>query len=132
MKKRIEIVEDKEQFLWPRGVDLTDSFILGWNLCEGYFEIDLELSLWPENPYYEKPKNDEFTCYKKGKLTFTGLKTVQGLTGLISIKPAIDPDGSTDLGSIFSFRRKGKSVAFATDYTELEFECEAFSLVLHN
>ena len=65
------------------GVMVEDTFVLGWQIEETTFIIECEISLWPGNKYYEAPKENEWTCYKKGQFI---LKNTQGLNSILSIE----------------------------------------------
>lgn len=90
-----------EQF---RGIDLNDSFILGWHLEGRSVIFDLEASLWPESEYYMPPKPGEYTCYRRATLAF---KNVIGCIGLPSMKSApksADAAEEIDFGNIDSLQ----------------------------
>jgi len=86
------------------GVDLTDSFILDWRYKGDSLIFDLEASLWPGNVAYETPKPYEYTCYKKARLVFAGVRKISGLKQKEDIVPTKDQDGSVDYGCIGSYR----------------------------
>lgn len=85
------------------GVDLTDSFVLDWRYKGDSLVFDLEASLWPENIAYETPKPNEYTCYKKARLVFAGVRKISGLKQKEDIVPTKDQDGSVDYGCIDSY-----------------------------
>ena len=47
------------------GVMVEDTFVIGWKIEANTFIVECEISLWPGNKYYEEPKDNEWTCYKK-------------------------------------------------------------------
>ena len=128
MKQLVQIQVDSDNLIIPLGIDLTDSFILNWKKNNSEFEIELELSIWPENPYFSKPLKNEFTCYKKGKLTFLDIKEIKGLIKLESVKPNIDPDGSKDWDCIYNLRKEGKLFKFSTVFTDIEISCNGIEI----
>lgn len=130
MKKLIEINQNTESQIQPVGIDLSDSFILGWARSESEFQINLELSIWSDSPYYSKPLNNEYTCYKKGCLRFYGIKEILGFIELESVKSTVDPDDSRDWGGIYEFKKINKWFKFSTDFTDIEIECKGFDLEL--
>ncbi len=130
MLKQIEIIEDIEHKLLPIGIDLSDSFVLGFHLNKDKFIIDLELSIWPESPFYEQPNKDEYTCYKKGILRFSGLEMIEGFTELLSIKPSVDSDGTPDWGNIYALRKVSELIVFNIESTELKIKCKNFELII--
>jgi len=83
-----------------KGIDLTDSFVLYWELKNNCLSFDLEASVWPESRYYSKPKKGEFTCYKKVRLDFLNLESIHGLKEMEQVKPSTDASGETDYGNI--------------------------------
>ena len=89
-----------ESFGEFKGIDLFDSFVLNWSYKPTALELGLEVSIWPESQYYNKPKPDEFTCYRKAILRFENIGSISGLLEMENVKPSIDPDGSKDYGNI--------------------------------
>ena len=85
-----------------QGIDLTDSFVLFWEFKDRCLSFDLEASVWPESRYYSKPKKDEFTCYKKVRLEFLNIETIQGLKEMNQVTPSTDQSGEIDYGNIDS------------------------------
>jgi len=81
-------------------VMLEDSWVLGWRLESDRLVFAIEASLWPGHGSYESPKPGEWTCYKRGRLVFEGVRDVQGLLDLNGLSPHTDPDGTQDFGSI--------------------------------
>lgn len=55
------------------GVDLSDSFVHGWEVDADNLNFQLDASLWSQNPHYAPPKPGEYTCYKAANLTFLGV-----------------------------------------------------------
>lgn len=94
------------------GVDLEDSWVLGWHLDEVRHQLvfELEVSLWPSNLNYAPPKSGEHTCYKRGRLIFEDVTDLQGLSPKEEVKPSKDPYGSIDYGNIEGFHSAGDGV----------------------
>jgi len=94
------------------GVDLEDSWVLGWHLDELRKQLvfELEVSLWPAHVNYAPPKSGEYTCYKRGRLIFEDVMYLQGLLPEQEVKPSKDPEGSIDYGNIEGFNRAGDGV----------------------
>ncbi len=84
------------------GIDLQDSFVLGWEVSENQFSIQLEASIWPSSVHYFEPKPNEYTCYKKAVLTFSDFSSISCVNGQSAIEPTTDIDGSIDYGNIDS------------------------------
>ena len=83
-----------------KGIDLYDSFILHWEYKNNTFTINLEASIWPQSQHYEKPKENEYTCYKKAILKFSYIKEITGLKAMQEVKPTIDANNEIDYGEI--------------------------------
>jgi hypothetical protein len=83
-------------------VDLEDSWLLGWRYEPAYsrLTVDIEASLWPGHPAYAAPALGEYTCYRRGALTFDGVDAVSGLRDQATVQGHRDPDGSVDYGSV--------------------------------
>ena len=89
------------------GVDLEDSFVLGWALRADAFVVDLEASLWPGHPSYEPPLPGSHTCYKPARLVFPAVREISGLLPKAELDPSHDPDGSIDYGTIEALSSSG-------------------------
>lgn len=87
-----------------KGIDLNDSFVQSWKqgqTKEGEFILfKLLASIWPESPFYETPKPEEYTCYKPAVLHFRHCKSIVGLQPITSVRSTLDPDGTIDYGNI--------------------------------
>ena len=83
-----------------KGIDLNDSFVLGWAHEYGQLSFELEASIWPDSKYYSKPQNGEYTCYRKAALKFMNVQSLNDLKSIESVSSKTDPDGSTDYGNI--------------------------------
>jgi hypothetical protein len=92
------------------GVDLEDSWVLGWQLdaSGGHLLIELEASLWPGHAAYGPPAVGEYTCYRQARLIFEGVRNVSGLREQSTVKPYFDPDGELDYGSVDALERVGE------------------------
>jgi hypothetical protein len=130
MNQLILITENNDHDLLPQGVDLWDSFILDWKLEKDNFEVFLELSIWPESPFYKTPRKGEYTYYSKGILTFKEVQNISGFKFLEIKDSNIDPDGTRDWGNIFVLRRKGKEILFETEFTLIRLICNDIYLTL--
>lgn len=51
-------------------VDLTQSFVLSWQLQSNILMIDTDLYLMPEHPFYEKPRPAEKVCIRPAVIEF--------------------------------------------------------------
>ncbi|AZQ09684.1 hypothetical protein [Shewanella khirikhana] len=99
-----------------KGIDLNDSFVLDW-CCEGdRLSFELEASIWPESEHYSKPKDNEYTCYKKATLRFVNVNEVQGLKLKDLVRSTTDPEGAADFGSIDVLNIEDGSFYLAGDF----------------
>lgn len=101
-------------------IDLTDSFVLSWNANETEIIFKIEASLWPESPYYLQPKSNEYTCYRKCEIKFTGFTSYSGLIEQSLITPTIDTDGSLDYGNIDSLTKTNQGFKVMGEFGKLE------------
>jgi hypothetical protein len=85
-----------------KGIDLNDSFVLGWSQSEDHLSFELEASIWPESEFYTEPNKNEYTCYRKAFLSFVGVNSIQGLKPINTVATLTDPDGAIDYGNIDS------------------------------
>ncbi len=102
-----------------KGIDLTDSFVLYWELERNCLSFDLEASVWPESRYYSKPKDDEFTCYKKARLDFLNVDSIQGLKDMNQVTPSTDVSGEKDYGNIDSLIIDEDGFSLEGDFGEI-------------
>lgn len=103
-----------------KGIDLNDSFVLGWSLEAGRLAVELEASIWPESDYYIAAKPDEYTCYRKATLEFVGVNEVHGLLPIESVRFTKDPDGSIDYGTIDTLVKLESTYQVSGDFGEVE------------
>ena len=87
------------------GIDLFDCFIESWKVNENEFEFKFDASIWPKSEYYEKPKVNEYTCYKKSTLTFSKFSEITGLKSMSEVTPSIDATGKKDYGNFEYFAK---------------------------
>lgn len=113
------------------GVDLEDSWVLGWRVDAVHHRLvfELEASLWPGHEYYVPPSPAEHTCYKRAHLIFEHVASIVGLSPMDAVKPNVDPDGSIDYGNIEGLHRAGEGIyKFGGDFGEVSIECEGVQL----
>jgi len=53
-----------------KGVDLTASFVLSWQVEGHSLQLDVDVSLLPQHPFYEAPRPSERGCYHAAVLEF--------------------------------------------------------------
>ncbi len=61
---------DWQQLREFRHVDLTSSFVLGWQLEEDTLCVDLDLHLEPGHAFYETPRPAEKVCIRPAVMEF--------------------------------------------------------------
>ncbi len=131
MMNEVQIQIESDNRIFPVGIDLEDSWILGWSYNKEELQIEIELSIWPESPYYEEPLNGNYTCYKLGQLIFHDVKTIKGFFELENIEPTIDPDGSKDWGNIFGLSKTKTGVKFLAEDIEVDIETSGLSIKIN-
>ena len=52
------------------GVDLLNSYVLSWDVTGETLTLDIDVSLFPEHPFYESPRPAERGCIRPGTLEF--------------------------------------------------------------
>jgi hypothetical protein len=84
------------------GVDLEDSWVLGWryDAASNRLAIELDASLWPGHAVYSAPLAGEYTCYRRATLSFEGVSTLEGLREQADVPGHLNPDGSRDFDCI--------------------------------
>ncbi|SDJ81797.1 hypothetical protein SAMN04488540_1143 [Ferrimonas sediminum] len=87
------------------GIDLNDSFVMSWKLSASELLMELEASIWPDSELYLAPKSNEYTCYRRITLVFSGFTEVRGLYNIASTEGTVDLDGTTDYGNIDTFSK---------------------------
>jgi len=53
-----------------RHTDLTQSFVLSWEVASGSLQIDVDLYLCPVHPFYEEPRPAEKACFRPAHIEF--------------------------------------------------------------
>ena len=111
------------------GVDLEDSFILGWRYSPsvGGLLFDVEAHLGPDHPAYERPTPDEFGCYKRATLLFAAASVLGDLPEPSSVRAIRDPDGSEDYGSFDTITMEDGAYRIATDFADVVLTCNDVS-----
>gem|GEM_PF-385197 len=115
------------------GVDLEDSFILGWNYDAAVQRVtfELEASLWPGHPFHEPPARWENACYRRALLVFDDIRNIRGLRPVGEAKGTTDPDGRTTYGKIEGFQQENETVRFRGEMGDVEIEGSSIRLLIH-
>ena len=85
-----------------RGVDLTESFVLGWSLKGDTLLVDLDVLLEPGHAFYERPRPAEKVCIRPAVLEFPHCDAVQ----------VDDRAASTDIASTVASLAGGRIESF--------------------
>ena len=87
-------------------VDLSESFIVAWELESESLMIDLDLYLQPGHAFYEKPRPSEGACFRPAVIQFPYCTQLgePGKNGCGTVADAIE---SLGIGRISGFRRAG-------------------------
>jgi hypothetical protein len=129
IKERMVEWRDMPEFA---GVDLEDSWVLGWSYDRSgrRLTFELEASLWPGHPAYVVPPPSEWTCYRPAVLAFDDVLSVAGLWDVAAARATVDPDGSRDYGSIEGLRREDDVFRFTGEMGDVAVRAARVQLTL--
>ena len=82
------------------GVDLSESYVLGWQTAPSDLIFQLEVALVPGHPRYHAPRENERICWMLGHLHFPNAADVAGLLSQEEVPGATDVTGAKDYGNI--------------------------------
>ncbi len=85
------------------GIDLPDSYILSWQRGDEGVSFEMLFVLTIDHPLYKHPKEDEWACYRSGRLTFQNVTKCTGLPDMKLVIPATDAEGYKDYGCMDTF-----------------------------
>lgn len=111
-----------------KSIMLQDCAVLGWQLNNGDLVIILELSLQEGHQKHEKPREGEWACYKKGRLTFTGTSNFSGFRSMDESNPVDDTPGKVDYGTIDSLVLDNNFYKLSFEKENFVFMCQSVSL----
>lgn len=114
------------------GIDLPESFVLGWNVGNARLVFQMEFALWPESPFYRKPREEEWTCFRRGALVFEHLVVVDGLKKQEDVPGATDALGERDYGNVDTFQETDKGVRLSGEFGDVSLRCGAWHLEFHD
>jgi hypothetical protein len=113
------------------GVSLEDTWVLGWRHENDQLVVNVEASLWPGHPAYGLPQPGEWTCYKRGRLVFEAVRSVDGLPDRESgVPPYVDANGERDFGSIDPLQMVEGGYRLRFDFGDVQIQCGAMRLDL--
>lgn len=113
------------------GIDLNDSFILDWQSSEGRLLFSIEASIWPYSQHYEKPKENEYTCYKRAQLSFTNCKSVNGLKEVAHASSSTDLNGTVDYGNIETLTKTDTGFHLSGEFGNVQIQGGQLDLTIH-
>jgi hypothetical protein len=105
-----------------QGIDLNDSYVLSWELASSRLVFHLEVSIWPESKYYAPPKPNEYTCYRKGTLSFENLISLSGLQSMTETVSSTDSQGEIDFGNIDDLESTESGFSVYGDFGEVNID----------
>ena len=103
-----------------KNIYLEDSYVLGIDETSNKLIFDVEIVLHEEHPLYTTPKPDEQYCYKKGKIIFDELNSVDWINK--NNKAYTDAEGDEDLGNIDVFEQTKNGYHLEGDWGEVDVE----------
>ena len=90
-----------------KAVDLSQSFVLSWAVKAGSLLIDVDLFLFQNHPFYERPRPSEKACFRPAHIEFPNCLWVSGAeprAGQSIVESAKELEG----GRISDLRRTGE------------------------
>ena len=85
------------------GIDLPDSYILSWRQEDDSVNFEMLFVLTIDHPLYKQPNQDEWACYRSGRLTVQNVTRCTGLPDMRLVIPATDAEGHKDYGCMDTF-----------------------------
>ena len=82
------------------GVDLSESFVLGWHIGPSDLIFELSVALVPGHSRYHAPHENERTCWIRGHLHFPKAADIVGLLSQEKVPGATDATGAKDYGNV--------------------------------
>lgn len=110
------------------GVLITDTFVLGWQRDADRLIFVVEASLWPPHPDYQAPLPGEWTCYKRARIFFKGVTSVEGLPDMALVNLSIDPDGSKDFGTLSGLVAEDDGFRISGDFGDVLVKADLVTL----
>jgi hypothetical protein len=98
------------------GIDLSESYILGWSISQDTVEFELEVVLCSDHPQFHKPPTTDWACYHLGRLIFVGVHSLSGLPPQSKIFPATDTSGTADYGHLDTLSVDGNRFEISGDF----------------
>jgi hypothetical protein len=115
-----------------KGIDLPESFVLGWNTANARLVFQIEFALWPESSFYRQPREDEWTCFRRGVLVFERITIIEGLKKQEDVRYGTDASGERDYGNVDIFEEKDGGVKLSGAFGDVSLRCGAWHLEFHD
>ena len=122
---------DWTEFEKFRGIDLNDSFILGWRHEGQNVIFELEASIWSESEHYLPPQPGEYRCYRRATLAFKNIRECIGLPPMGSAPKATDATGEIDFGNIDSLQILNDGFSVEGDFGTANIKGGEFDFEVH-
>lgn len=114
-----------------KGIDLNDSFVLGWSNSKDSLTFDIEASIWPDSEHYSDPKPGEYTCYKPATIKFYDVVSIEGIKALTDVIGTQGPDGSTDYGNIDSLFATKSGFELSGEFGKVQINGGKIEFIIH-
>lgn len=88
-----------------KAVDLTQSYVLAWQVESGSLLIDVDLYLCPNHAFYEEPRPAEKACYRPAFIDFPHCESA---TDSATGRHLADSVTMLQSGKIHSLKRTGE------------------------
>lgn len=107
---------------------LEESYVVAIEATPGGLRLTLDLALRPSHPNFQPPPPDEYLCYRRGDLVFSGVRrlawTGQGLP------PAVDSSGEPDYDQMDVLEWDGTFFVLEGLWGRIEVTAEELAVVL--
>jgi hypothetical protein len=120
---------------WPdmpefNGIDLSESYVLGWSTGGGELRFELDAVLTPAHPKYSIPPPHEWACYRRATLVFPEVTLIRGLASLDDVRASVDAAGELDYGNIDTLEALEHGYRIVGDFGDVLVESSAPRLAL--
>jgi hypothetical protein len=113
------------------GVEISRSFVLSWKLERNTLEIDADVQLLPEHPFYERPRPRQKACIRPATIEFPHCVSIRasGQDVATELQTAVDGLGS---GAISDLERLDEGpYVLSGEFGRVEIDAERPILRLH-
>ena len=113
-------------------IDLSESYVLGWNITQNSVEFQVEFALCQGHPMYHEPEPNQWACFHLGQLVFREVHALVGLPVQSEVRPSIDASGEHDYGHIDTLSCVGNEFRLSSDFGEVSFTAKDICLALRS